>query len=478
MSALEALERALLPSAYNIPMPLITSTRMQAIVVAILLVGSLATLGFNVKTAWVPRNRERAVREELRAASSRMAAEAASLKNTLSIAGPPQAVDERLGRISAAMVAAYPEVEGGFYISSLDRFSGFSHRSDGPLRRGGPVRNDPPPLESPLIRVQAQQSRNLPAGEFQLTIRDVGPSRVAVITEPVGTQRPAALCTWLMVRLVDPQALGSQVRRYQFSTGFALSGLAVSVVLAANLARFARRQGVQHRHLQDELRRTEHLAALGTLLAGVAHEVRNPLAAIRSTVQLWQRLPESSRNPESMTAVIHAVDRLNEIVTQLLVFSRVDTRTQELHDIDSLVQETLELIRSQASSQEVKIDCGLKADGVSVRGAAQSLRQVFLNIATNALQAMPGGGVLHCTSRVEAGNVVIEFSDTGRGVSAKDRDHLFEPFYSTRSEGTGLGLAICREILTQHGGSIELAPGTAPGTTFRVLLPTSRPLAS
>jgi signal transduction histidine kinase len=322
-----------------------------------------------------------------------------------------------------------------------------------------------------MIRVQAQQSVNLPAGEYLLTIRDIGPSRVAVLTEPVGAARPASLSTWLMFRLVDPKDFGTQVHRYQLSTGLSLAGLAAAVFLAWNMNRLIRRQNLEREQLQHDLRRSEHLAALGTLLSGVAHEVRNPLAAIRSTVQLWQRHPETRQNGSSLTAVISAVDRINQIVTQLLQFSRTGGDAREIVDVQQLLRETLDLVAAQSQSQAVTIERPLHGTPIFVNASGQALRQVFLNLTTNALQAMPSGGVLRCHTELTGRDVIISFNDTGPGVPDEVRQHLFEPFYTTRPDGTGLGLAICREIITQHEGRIELASDVGPGTTFRVILP-------
>jgi signal transduction histidine kinase len=224
--------------------------------------------------------------------------------------------------------------------------------------------------------------------------------------------------------------------------------------------------------LRDELRRTEHLAALGKLLAGVAHEVRNPLAGIRSTVQLWERLPDAARSPDSIHAVIRAVDRLGEIVSRLLYFARVDNAERRPVSVNSVLTETLDLLAAQADSQSVVFERGFDPNVPKVSGSAGALRQVFLNLATNALQAMPQGGKLNCRTRFDSQKRLIEtrFSDTGPGISPDVQKHLFEPFFTTRPDGTGLGLALCREIVLQHEGRIEFETGGS-GTTFWVALP-------
>jgi len=452
----------------------VSSFQIQAALVALLFLGSLSALVFNVFSAVVPRERELQVREDLREASRQMASVAArhSSRKRLIDDRNRTEVDRNLAAISEQVLAKFANVEGGFYLNGgLDRFSGFAQGSGEPHPLDRRVRNDPPPMEAPLIRVQAEESLELEPGQFLLNIRDVGPSRVAVLTEPVGTARPAALATWVMFRLVDPKELGTQVRRYQVSIGLAFGGLVAAVLLAWNMGRLIRRQNLEREQLQQELRRSEHLAALGTLLSGVAHEVRNPLAAIRSTVQLWERLPETARNPGSLTAIVQAVDRINEIVSQLLQFSRTSGDVREAIEMNQLLGETLDLVAAKAQEQSVIIDRQTDGESVALSASGQGLRQVFLNLATNALQVMPAGGTLHCHATRKDGTVEIMFADTGPGVSVEDRSHLFEPFFTTRSDGTGLGLAICREIVTQHGGKIELVTEARPGATFRITLP-------
>jgi signal transduction histidine kinase len=227
---------------------------------------------------------------------------------------------------------------------------------------------------------------------------------------------------------------------------------------------------------QRAAHRAEHLAVLGKLLAGVAHEVRNPLAGMRSTIQLWERLPDTARSPDSIRAVVEGVDRLNEIVSRLLLFSRTgDDNERQIVSLNSVLTETFNLLEAHATSQSVVIERDLDPNLPSVCGSASALRQVFLNLATNALQSMPQGGRLHCRARYDPQNRMVEIrvTDTGPGIPADARNHLFEPFFTTRPDGTGLGLAICREFILQHGGQIGSEAGR-PGATFWVVLPVAR----
>jgi signal transduction histidine kinase len=319
-----------------------------------------------------------------------------------------------------------------------------------------------------------RDSLALPQGTATpVQVRDVDLSRVAIAAEPVGDGRPARLAAWVMLRITSPEQQQGQLRRYQASAGLALAGIGLSALLMVNLVRTLRRERRQRENLSEELRRSENLASLGRLLAGVAHEVRNPLAAVRSTVQLWQRLPDRSRTPESMDAVVRSVDRLNDLVSRLLYFARSGHETRQAVDLNTIVREVLELMRAQADAQKVTLGADLDSKLPQVAGSAQALQQVVLNLTTNALQAMPGGGRLDCRTRWLAAEEEAELRvrDTGPGVPADARSRLFEPFFTTRAEGTGLGLALCREIVRQHGGRIELAESEGTGAEFVVRLP-------
>jgi signal transduction histidine kinase len=298
-------------------------------------------------------------------------------------------------------------------------------------------------------------------------------SCVIIMTGPVGDAWPAPLATWVLFRLTGPELLQKQLQYHQASTGLALGGVALSLLLTWNLGRTLKRQRREQERLRDELRRAEHLAGLGKLLAGVAHEVRNPLAAVRSTVQLWERLPDSTRTPASLGAVVGAVDRLNALVSRLLFFSRADHAEQKPVDLTQILAQTMDLLQAQAADQGVRLERELAANLPGVPGSPSALREVALNLLTNALQATPRGGCVRCTTGYlkKSREVEVRIRDTGTGVAPENRSHLFEPFFTTRPQGTGLGLALCREIVGNHGGRIEYEAGENGGSTFRFVLP-------
>lgn len=443
----------------------------------LLFFSSVGTLLFNSFMAFLLPSQEQAARERLRVVCQHLVSLAEPEVDRIPAGVPtvPGEFSERLKNLSASVLRAAPGVEGGFYINhNLDEFAGYAFPTD-PNRDDvrNPRQGDPPPREELFIRLQARQSAAQDEPEVLLQSRHVGPNRVVVATAPVGPVRPAPMVVWLMYRMTGPEQQRAKVLRYQVSTFLALGGITLALVLTLNLRQTLRQERESRERLRDELRRSEHLASLGLLLAQVAHEVRNPLAGIRSTVQLWQRLPAETRTPESLAAVIAAVDRLDTLLSQLLYFSRAENTGRERVDLNALVRETTELLQAQAASQNVQIDVESDPRSPAVHGSAPALRQVVLNLANNALQAMPGSGRLTFRTRLRESERLVELqvADTGRGIDAAIRARLFEPFFTTRPQGTGLGLALCREIVIQHHGQIAMLDAQPQGTICRILLP-------
>ena len=207
--------------------------------------------------------------------------------------------------------------------------------------------------------------------------------------------------TWIMTRLVDPLFVDRSLRGYRLVAGLALGGIALALALTVGLARTVRRQAAERERLQTELRRSERLAALGKLLAGVAHEVRNPLAGIRSTAQLWQR-GSRARRRSRFDDLIHEVDRLEEIVSRLLQFSRADAQDLAPGDLNVVAAEAARLAEGRAASREIRVELDLEPDLPPIEMAPPALVQVLRNLTTNALQVMPRGGMLRLATRRDA----------------------------------------------------------------------------
>jgi two-component system, NtrC family, sensor histidine kinase HydH len=275
-----------------------------------------------------------------------------------------------------------------------------------------------------------------------------------------------------MMRLVDPVSLDRSVKGYGLAAALALVGIALALLLTLSLVRTLKRASADRLRLQAELRRNERLAALGKLLAGVAHEVRNPLAGIRAITQLWKR--GLGVNDEAFGHLIDEVDRLEDIVSRLLQFSRADSQDLSPGDLNSVVSEAARLAEERAGSQSIKVELSVDPNLPPVEMAASALLQVIRNLSTNALQAMSDGGILRLATQFDSERDVatVFVADTGPGLTPEIQRHLFEPFFTTKAEGTGLGLAIAREIALAHRGDLQASNRSdGRGSIFTLTLP-------
>jgi two-component system sensor histidine kinase PilS (NtrC family) len=230
----------------------------------------------------------------------------------------------------------------------------------------------------------------------------------------------------------------------------------------------------QVRALEETSRRQDRLAAIGRMAASIAHEIRNPLAAMRGSIQMLRSEMETEPSQlELMEIILRESDRLNRIITDFLNYARPRSIVQSRVDIGDLLYQTFALLRhSPEIDANQNIVEEIPAEALVVDADAGQLKQVFWNLARNALQAMPNGGTLNAKIEMNSHNRVrIAFSDTGKGMSPEQVEHLFEPFSSTTG-GTGLGLSIVYQIVRDHGGTINVRSLEGQGTTIMVELPT------
>ncbi|HKR01059.1 MAG TPA: ATP-binding protein [Pyrinomonadaceae bacterium] len=229
----------------------------------------------------------------------------------------------------------------------------------------------------------------------------------------------------------------------------------------------------QVRALEETSRRQDRLAAVGRVAASIAHEIRNPLAAMRGSIQvLRSEVDGNSSQAELMEIILRESDRLNRIITDYLTYARPRSHAHLSVDVRELLQETFTLLRHSPELQpHHSLEEKFTEEALIVSADAAQLKQVFWNITRNALQAMPDGGALRAELRPAAGNRLrITFTDTGRGMSPEQVEHLFEPF-SSRTGGTGLGLSIVYQIIRDHGGTINVRSREGQGTTITIELP-------
>jgi signal transduction histidine kinase len=224
-------------------------------------------------------------------------------------------------------------------------------------------------------------------------------------------------------------------------------------------------------------KRIDRLVSLGELSAYVAHEIRNPLTGIRTTVQfVGSKFKSNDPRREDLEDVIQELDRIEQIITGLLMFARPPAATPQPTDLHAVLDRTLAMIELQLGDAQVKLAREDAEDLPLVFVDPDLIQQVFLNLSLNAVQAMPEGGTLQVTTgvrryRTRRSMVDVSFADTGVGIPRELMDKIFDPFFTTRAKGTGLGLSISVQIVREAGGVITAKNNPGGGATLRVSLP-------
>jgi two-component system sensor histidine kinase HydH len=225
--------------------------------------------------------------------------------------------------------------------------------------------------------------------------------------------------------------------------------------------------------IEEQLRRAEKLSTVGELSAVLAHEIRNPLGSIRGTAEILRDdYPPGSPKHEFIEIQIRETERLNRVVEDFLNMVRQQPHELEPCNIQEELETIITLVSSDARSRNVELELSCPVGSVVVLASSDKLRQAFLNIVINAMQATPPGGRVLISTR-SAGEEWIDilFHDGGPGVDEETRERMFEPFFTTRPDGTGLGLAITRKIVESFGGTIDLESSPGKGTTVRIRFP-------
>lgn len=227
----------------------------------------------------------------------------------------------------------------------------------------------------------------------------------------------------------------------------------------------------ERRNLERQVRHQEKIAALGRLAAGIAHEVRNPLASISGIVQMLRRRRAAPR--EDLELVDEQIGRINRIVRDVTAFARRSPEQKQRLELNRLVEDSLRVAALDRRWNGIRVDLQLAHPSPVVRANADQILQVFLNLLLNGADAMTGGGLLRIATAREGGRATARFADSGPGVPAELREHIFEPFFTTKPPGlgTGLGLSVSWNIVADHGGSIAVGDNPGGGAEFSVQLP-------
>ncbi|WP_027719009.1 ATP-binding protein [Desulfovirgula thermocuniculi] len=226
--------------------------------------------------------------------------------------------------------------------------------------------------------------------------------------------------------------------------------------------------------LEEQLQRSERLAALGRLVTGIAHELRNPLTVIKTTVQVMEAEIKEKDLLQYTEVIKEQVNRQNRIIQELLDFGRPTKNFIHPVSVSSLIDKVLVFTSPLLRQHKVQLEVEVEPDLPLIEADGERIKQVFVNLILNAVQAMPHGGRLAIKAGTDDNSVYVQFSDTGPGIPREEISRIFDPFYTTRKDGTGLGLSISHQIVASHGGTIEVDSGEG-GSTFTVRLPVKEP---
>ncbi|TAN40323.1 MAG: PAS domain S-box protein [Nitrospirae bacterium] len=227
----------------------------------------------------------------------------------------------------------------------------------------------------------------------------------------------------------------------------------------------------QLKKLESEIKQKEKWAAIGELSSNIAHEIRNPLASMKGSIEMLldEKIPAKHRE-KLMDIALKEMDRLNHIVTDFLTYSSPKPLEKRRVDLHLLLDETLSLLRNAVSGKEtIRIRKAFDGELYAMTDP-QKIRQVFWNLGMNAIEAMQDGGELRVATEVTPGTVTISFEDTGAGITAPDLERIFFPFFTTKDKGTGLGLSIAYRIIEEHGGQLTAVSHPGIKTIFKIIL--------
>ncbi len=418
-----------------------------------------------------------------------------------------------LARLTAITLHRFPEVEGGFYRATDGAIIGYATSRESAARSNGIVSADV------VEAIRALASQAGATGATASRTSQVGGDRVLLVAEPAPADGIAS--AWAMQRLshlsgvsdwpnlaalvalalsiiavsslalLTVRDLGTEVAGIEAGLAGLTSNLnrelsqpetrelariaaainELAATLRGNLARQAK--------LEQELRKSERLSALGRVVAGVAHEVRNPLAAIKLKVQLAGR---SSYAPEKLSETFRVItaeiDRLDSLVRRLLDLGGQRPHEFTAIDLVALINRRVAFFADIAAQSGVLITTRSQPGDMVVHGDEDRLSQVLDNVIQNAIEAMPSGGQLSITSSIGAADDgkptgQVSFDDTGPGIAEADLEHIFEPFHTGSETGTGLGLAIARAIVEEHAGRLSFVNRVGDGASFVLELPLS-----
>ncbi|QOJ28844.1 MAG: hypothetical protein HRU80_08085 [Ignavibacteriales bacterium] len=421
-------------------------------------------------------------------------------------------LDQRLKRITSAELSHLPGIEGGFYLPHLNEFYGYGFPTSPPPV---PVFG-PPPRSYKIIQNQVLQS--ISSDSLIVNVHRFDPAIFPLATKSITLKNGAKAGVWARIHIERELPSRKYTQVYQFVALLFAAGFIVLVIIVfrqrknINLIkkglkelqensdyRFPGMGGVfsfvstsinkliddltethkKNQYLEQELHQRDKMASLGNLIAGVAHEVKTPLAIIKTRIQMWQRSLKNGNtkggeiiSDDSMQLVIREIDRLTRLVKRLLVFSKPLTGTLKPLQINKLIQQTLELIIVETDSR-ITFTTHLDEHLPSYPCDANAMEQVFINLISNSIEAIQYEGTITLKTAWRGNEQVIRItvSDSGPGIPKEIEGKIFDPFFTTKTSGAGLGLSIAYEVIKAHGGKIYFLPSDSSGSVCVIDLP-------
>lgn len=241
------------------------------------------------------------------------------------------------------------------------------------------------------------------------------------------------------------------------------------VILVRDITRLKR--------LSEEINKNKRLASLGQIASAIAHEIRNPLSSIRGLAQfLFQSCAKESEQKNDLKVIVQEVDRLNQLINQVLDFSRPKKLNITCFAIGDMITELVNLLKLESREKEIQFEFSLECSRQNLFADKDQIRQALMNIILNSIQAVPSGGIidisLQLTTYRNEDALLVSIKDNGAGISQEELSHIFDPFFTTRSQGTGLGLSIAYNIIEMHQGTIVVESEKGKGTEVKIFIPT------
>jgi signal transduction histidine kinase len=421
-------------------------------------------------------------------------------------------IDTTLRRLTTELLKMQAGLEGGFYFAAPDEFYGYSFpTSPPPLPAYGP-----PPRSYNIIRDQSLLSvkekrsfinlHSFDAAVFPLATRQIEYNSKVVgavwvrihienslpilkVKQVIYTTAIVSILGFLILMMFSALLIG-EVRgikkemgnlrynpAYRLGKRFGIIGYIASTI--NKMLDTLDDENTQRQVLERQLNQKEKLASLGNMVAGVAHEVKTPLAIIKTRIQMWQHevrenaLIAKHISPESLQIVIDETNRLSNLVKRLLVFSRPIDKNIKQTDLNRLINEVVSFINVERNNKKITVDCNLNDSIPTLPLDGNSIKQVIINIIDNSVEAISENGKINIVSDFDPENekIILEISDSGKGIPDEIINKIFDPFFTSKESGAGLGLAISYQIIKAHNGEISFINNSDGGTKCIIKLP-------